>query len=170
MTTQHTPARIARRLATLTISSFLVLGAAGTAAAATDTDPSLPDYPRIRAHDLVAYDTDDGRIVCKEFVSDDKFECQKEGNSDHVAMWNSGTTNAHNTVVFNLTKRTGKKHSTELRSRQPNMKVKTLKEGKKYEYGGIVVQGKKGKLYFSSPKHGTRGEVHDDGWKIRKAD
>lgn len=52
-TIQHSPARIARSLAALTIVPLL-LGSAGTAAAATDTDPSLPDYPRIRSYDLIA--------------------------------------------------------------------------------------------------------------------
>lgn len=92
-----------------------------------------------------------------------------EGNRQRFGHVGRQFRKKHNTVVLDLDHGKASRENTELRSRQPKMKIKTLEEGKKYEYGGIVVQGKKGKLHFSSPKHGTRGEVHDRGWKIEDA-
>ena len=151
-----------RRAAALIVTPALILGAAGTAGAATDTDPSLPDYPRIRGG-AVSFDTGEGRIVCMGSAVQDRLTCQ-----NMEKHWGGKNKKKYNTVQFDLDDRTGAKENGDYDSQ--NTKLKHLSKGQKYEYDGIVVQGKGGKLYFSSPDHGTRGWVSPSGWKIQKAD
>lgn len=155
-----------RRAAALIVAPALILGAAGTAGAATDTDPRFRDYPTIRSAtvDVISYDTGKGRIVCWENVSGKyEFTCQ---NSSRV--WKNSKGKTGNTLQFDFDNRKVLTASGNYNS--GNSVEKELVEGTKYAYEGIVVQGKGGKLYFSSPDHGTRGWVSPSGWKILKAD
>lgn len=154
--------KLTRRAAALFIAPALILGAAGTAGAATDLDPSLPDYPRIRGG-AVSFDTGEGRIVCMGSAVQDRLTCQNLAKN-----WGGKNKKKYNIVQFDLDDRNGTKESGNYDSQ--NTKLKRLSKGQKYEYDGIVVQGKGGRLYFSSPDHGTRGWVSTKGWKIQKAD
>ncbi|WP_075692204.1 hypothetical protein [Corynebacterium sphenisci] len=155
------PARRSRRGALRAAAAALLLPAvalagAPAASAATDLDPSLPDYPRIRAVDGFTAGSGKSTIHC--VGTERTLTCQTPWT--WTQRRDTGKRKG-NTLEFNLRKATTTVHSADMDIR--NMKFKKLPKGQKYEYQGHVVLYQGGKLYFSSPKFGVRGELNKKG-------
>lgn len=169
------PARRRRRGALRAAAAALLLPAvalagAPAAGAATDTDPSLPDYPRIRAVDGFIAGSGDSALHCTSPAKHrDGTRASKDGYHTLLVCqtpwtWTQRTDGGKrkgNTLEFNLRKGTTTVHSANMNIQ--GMEFKKLDSGRKYEFEGYVVQYKSGTLYFSSPKFGVRGELGTKG-------
>lgn len=155
------PARRRRRGTLRAAAAALLLPAvalagAPAAGAATDTDPSLPDYPRIRSEKGFTAGSGKSTIHC--LGTERTLTCQTPWT---WTQRTDGGKRKGNTLEFNLRKGTTTVHSANMDIR--NTSFKKLPKGQKYEYQGYVVLYQGGKLYFSSPKFGVRGELGTKG-------
>ncbi|MBZ8177370.1 hypothetical protein GP475_00535 [Corynebacterium poyangense] len=135
------------------ISAFvpmILAGAAGEAAAGT----SLPTLKT----DAVRHQTSKGTVTCFGSPSKGNLNCQT------TKSWGEVDNIPANGVSFNLV--TAKGSNVNGNYDIQNTTVSSLKEGKKYNLKGMVVLGKNGKFYFSSPKYKTRGELTPTSWRI----
>ncbi|WP_288818088.1 hypothetical protein [uncultured Corynebacterium sp.] len=142
-----------------------VAAAITAAAALAVVNPSVadaaPKYPRIHA-DLVSYGNDDGRVFCDGSAKYGFWSCQT------TESWSDKAKPDYNMFEVDLEEREVVERT--FADFDANLDVFKLKEGKKYLFNGIVVQGKNGTLYFSSPKQQCRGEVQPDFWTAIETD
>lgn len=151
--------KFSHRIVALLIASVITICAAGTAAAATDLDPNLPDMPRIRGG-AISVGSGDERVVCVGSANSHALTCQTMGSG-----WGKKN-KRYNTVTFDFEERSGSKRSANMDLR--NTKITTLKKGEEYEYDGVIVQRIGDRLYFNSPVDRTVGRVSESGWKIQE--